>query len=127
MLEIRITTPKETTETLKNMPTEIRQYLREGMEDGFSMLEDEVKRSFGRPGYPRVVTGNLRASIYHRIRETRNDVIGILGASEEYGLYLEEGTNRMPAKPFLRPTYEKNQERLNKIILDTIERRFNQR
>jgi len=81
-------------------------------------LEAEIKTSFGASGAgggpvgrvtnipsapgspPSVQTGRLRNSIgYNVVGPARAQV----GTNVEYGLYLEFGTSRMPARPFLRP------------------------
>jgi hypothetical protein len=119
MLEIKIETTPETKQILKDNPTNIRKYLIEGMEEGYDMLVSETKNSFGSPGYPKVRTGNLKASIYQRIEEKQQTVNGILGARAEYAVYVDK------LKPFLRPTLDRNRDRLHSIILRNIERRFN--
>lgn len=52
-----------------------------------------------------VVTGNLRDSITHRAVD--NHTIEV-GTTVEYAPYVELGTVRANAKPYLRPTLEEN-------------------
>lgn len=50
-----------------------------------------------------VDTGNLRRSITHDV-ETHDDVIiGQVGTPVHYGPYVELGTRKMAARPYLRP------------------------
>ena len=37
-----------------------------------------------------------------------------------YGKFLEFGTSKMPAKPFLQPAYEKNKDNIQKTIAETL-------
>lgn len=37
-----------------------------------------------------------------------------------YGKFLEFGTSKMPAKPFLQPAYEKNKENIKSTIAETL-------
>ena len=52
--------------------------------------------------YCPVDTGRLRASITH----DRDDDTMYLGTNVEYAPYVEMGTERMQAQPFLRPAIE---------------------
>lgn len=47
-----------------------------------------------------VDTGNLRNSVTHYIK---NDNTAYIGTPVYYGVYIEFGTSRMKARPFLRP------------------------
>lgn len=68
---------------------------------------------------PKVVSGRLRNSITHEIRYSMGDPLGLrgqVGAVAEYAAYLELGTEKMKARPFLRPTVLENQARILKLI-----------
>lgn len=52
---------------------------------------------------PRVQTGRLRASITHQLGRDAHGLFVDVGTNVPYGLFLEEGTDRMPSYPFLRP------------------------
>lgn len=75
------------------------------------------------PGEPPAVdTGRLRASITHRLegggRDTRTK--GYVGTNVEYAPYLEFGTSRMAARPFLTPALEKHREEIKRLIGDSV-------
>jgi len=126
MFEINITTRKDTQSMLEKFPSDVRKALVEAMKlKAGPFLESVVKRSFGKTGYPGVRTGNLRRSIYNKALERAADVIGIVGSNVVYASFLEEGTRRMKAKPFLRPAIEKNETRISTIIKDHISARLN--
>lgn len=56
----------------------------------------------GRPG-PNVQTGRLRSSISWRLGEDGEGLFADIGTNVEYARFVELGTDRAPAYPFLRP------------------------
>ena len=95
-------------------------------------MESDIKRSFGssgakftksgdrryatkterhgnrsKPGEPpHVDTGTLRRSITHQVVRTGGPTFAVcrVGSNIEYSKWLELGTSRMAARPFLRPS-----------------------
>ena len=60
----------------------------------------------GRPG-PNVITGRLRSSIYWKLDQGGDRGLrAFIGSDVEYAGYVELGTDRAPAYPFLRPALE---------------------
>lgn len=53
-----------------------------------------------------VDTGRLRASISWRMERDGDQVVGVVGTNVEYAAYVELGTRRMSARPYLRPALE---------------------
>ncbi len=73
---------------------------------------------------PAVATGNLLSNIEVEFSE-RNLVaeIGVLEyAKVDYAAYLEFGTSKMAARPFLGPALNKNQKEITKIIRQEVKR-----
>ncbi len=58
-------------------------------------------------------TGHLRRSIAW---EAVSDTVGRVGTNVKYGLYLEMGTSRMAARPYLRPRLGANRLTLARIL-----------
>lgn len=59
-----------------------------------------------------VDTGNLRASIGHSDLRTvgqSGDMSVEIGPTANYGVFLELGTSRMPAQPFMGPAADRNE------------------
>lgn len=56
----------------------------------------------GRPG-PRVRTGRLRSSISWAIGQDGRGLYAVVGTNVFYAKWLELGSDRAPAYPFLRP------------------------
>jgi len=59
-----------------------------------------------------VRTGTLKRSITRRIEKRR----AFVGSNVEYAPYVEMGTSRMAAKPYLRPALEANMDRIKEIF-----------
>ena len=64
-----------------------------------------------------VRTGHLRSSIYARIK----DWVAEIGADATYALFIELGTRRMRAQPFLYSAIQAYLPQLETIILDALE------
>lgn len=50
-----------------------------------------------------VDTGRLRSSVTHETGKDQQGPVARVGTNVEYGPFVELGTSRMTAKPFLRP------------------------
>lgn len=53
-----------------------------------------------------VDTGRLRSSIGKRLEQRPDGPTGVIGSNVEYAVYVEFGTSRSPAQPFLRPALD---------------------
>jgi HK97 gp10 family phage protein len=73
------------------------------------LVESQAKRNAStpppsRPGQgPSVRTGRLRSSITWRLGEDAKGVYADVGTNVHYAPFVELGTTRMRARPFLRP------------------------
>ena len=65
-----------------------------------------------------VDTGNLRGSITHEV-DTADDAVYI-GTNVEYAPYVELGTSRQRAQPFLRPAASEHGERYRQVLKKTL-------
>jgi HK97 gp10 family phage protein len=75
------------------------------------------------PGNPPAVdTGLLRASITHRIEGGgwEQKTTGYVGVALDYGFYLEFGTSKMAARPWLIPAFERHKEEFKRILNEAI-------
>ena len=64
-----------------------------------------------------VDTGNLRSSITHKVV---SDEEARVGTNVDYSPWVEGGTHKMAAQPFLRPALDNNKARIEKMIGDVI-------
>lgn len=53
-----------------------------------------------------VDTGRLRSSISWRIDRVGGQAVGVVGTNVNYAPFVELGTRRMSARPFLRPALD---------------------
>lgn len=63
---------------------------------------------------PKKLTGFLQRSIAHAMSSDRQQAF--VGSNLDYSLYLEIGTVKMAARPFLRRTLAENKDTIAKII-----------
>jgi len=71
--------------------------------DGESYKRGTVTHVASQPGNPpNVDTGTLRASIRH---DSEGSLTQIIHDGTEYGIWLEEGTERMGSRPFIAPVF----------------------
>lgn len=81
--------------------TRLRAALQVGVRAGAMVLENAAK------GYCPVDTGTLRRSIHTEVQPGSLDrVSALVGPDAPYGIYIEYGTRRMRAQPFLRPAVD---------------------
>ena len=69
-----------------------------------------------------VRTGNLMASIFADVDEDNLSVT--LGATADYASFIEYGTVKMRAQPFLQPAVDIGEEEMNARIEETIVQRM---
>ena len=92
-------------------------------------LEGEDKR--GIKNYPLVDTGRYVNSINHNIdvNERKQHVSAKVGSTikePKYPTFLEFGTSKMAPKPVIRPVFNKNKNKLVKIIKNGVKRGIKQ-
>ena len=91
----------------KEVMDAVQQAIDRGLEICGGMAESYAKRRCP------VDTGNLRNSITHQQYDDKTEVIG---TNVEYAPYVELGTVRMKARPFLRPAAENHKEEYKAIL-----------
>lgn len=72
---------------------------------GIKVQRAAKRNASGRPG-PKVQTGRLRASITEELTRDGDELVERIGTDVEYAPYVEFGTSRAPAYPFLRPALD---------------------
>lgn len=69
-----------------------------------------------------VDTGLLRGSIVYDVENDGDKIEGIVGTAVEYAPYVEYGTTRQKAQPYLEPALSDNTNRIASIMADAVER-----
>ena len=72
-----------------------------------------------------VDTGNLKSSLDHKEESNNVELVGTSSAKApykdvKYSVFVELGTAKMRAQPFLRPAIENNRSTIMQIIKDTL-------
>ena len=75
--------------------------IREAVLDGVRSFADQTE-SIAKGQVP-VDTGRLRESIRAEVEDDGDSVSMALSANTDYATYVELGTRRMPARPYIRP------------------------
>lgn len=65
-----------------------------------------------------VDTGRLRNSITHEVQ--MNDKSVLIGSNVEYAAFVELGTSRMAAQPYLRPAVENHSSEYKDLALSAL-------
>ncbi len=112
--------PVEYTSYRKEREDEIMNKLSNAMEKVKTLVQSQVIDNISQsaPSHPQIQTGELYRSIYKvsRIERDANTITAVIGTNVPHGFFLEMGTVKMPAYPWLFPAVElKRQE-----IIDTI-------
>lgn len=66
-----------------------------------------------------VLTGKMREEITYKLEVQENVVEGIVGVGKEafYARFLEMGTSKMAARPFLRPAVFENEAEIMRLLV----------
>jgi len=96
--------------------------IHEAMNKAVIILEAEAKRKIT-SGYekPAVDTGRLRASIVGQATSAEQ---GKAGTSVYYGIYVHEGTKRMPPRPFLTDALNDKKEEIIAMFKAAVKKDF---
>ena len=75
--------------------------------------------------YATVDTGNMRASITHQRYDDKTEIFGTSNSQApikpvKYAQYVELGTKRMKAPPFIRPAVERHRQDYISIIQENM-------
>ena len=90
---------------LRNVESELRRRREQATEAIGLFVEGEAKL------LAPVDTGNLRSSMSH----TSDDEKATIGTNVEYAIFLEKGTSRQKAQPFLTPAAENNKDKITQL------------
>lgn len=100
-----------------------KQKIQGGGRGGRVYRRRSVTHQASAPGeFPKTDTGQLVSSLFFKVGSDK--LRALFGTKLAYGRYLEYGTSRMQARPWLRPTFQANLEqitqRVNKAVQDAL-------
>ena len=113
MIDIDLRKVARLQAALKEMPAIVTEELGKAVRDLVLLVEGEAKKLCP------VDTGLLRASITPVIESW---AAGYVGTNTHYAPYVEYGTRKTPAQPFLEPAYEVGRQQASRIFEQAIGR-----
>lgn len=119
LVQIRFEGMDSVIDALRRKETEIKENASRGMAKGCKIVEGEAKArcpvstEATRPGGPH---GELRESITSQ----SEGLTGIVGTNKEYAGYVELGTCKMPAQPYLVPALIAKKDEVIQAIADEV-------
>ena len=107
---------------LKNFQN-IKEAVPVAVASAMGVVTQEIAQEAQQNHYFQNQTGNLEASIQALpVIEKNGEIIGQVKAGMEYAQYVEFGTSKISAKPFLTPAIESNQKNVIDTVVAAIER-----
>lgn len=102
---------------------------RRGLESCGARAETYAKRELSKvkphkvgPDRPNVITGRLRNSISHALgSNVGNNMQVYIGTNCSYSGYVELGTRKMPAYPYLKPAATEHTDEYRSILKDSLQ------
>jgi len=85
-----------------------------GIEKGALRVEADAKRN----ATPSVDTNLLRGSITHKLKPNR--LSATVGTNVEYAAFVEFGTVKQSAQPYLYPALQSNQDNISNDVMEAI-------
>lgn len=103
MIRVRILGQDRLAQKLAQLEPTLRRALEREVKVAALNIQNGARRRVA------VKTGRLRNSITHEI--TEGGLNAVVGTNVEYGPYIEFGTRRMRARPYLFPAFEEERPR----------------
>lgn len=113
-----IRTRVERTNGSRRLRDAVRAAMADAVAAGADDIRDEARGQFGSPGAPKNDTGHLRDSIFARV--VPGGLSAEVGTDVKYGAYLEFGTRRMAARPWLHPAFEAAKHRVRTRLREAL-------
>ena len=114
MIRIQISGIPQLSEKLRTKTEEVKKLLFKNVEQGSINIQDGAK------GVVPVRTGRLKRSIINKVTQSGMKTEGVIHPNTEYESYVEFGTSRMRARPYMTPSFEENWRRIVGKIEDDL-------
>lgn len=107
------------TESVVQLDTYAKQKIQGGSRSGRVYRRRTITHRASAPGeFPKTDRGQLVASLFFRVAGNR--LSAYFGTNLSYGRYLEFGTSRMAARPWLKPTFRANLDAIRSRVADAV-------
>jgi len=128
-MDIKIEGAKELEKKLLSFEPKLgRKIIRQALRAGAKVIHTAAKANVP------VDTGALKQSLKVKAMRKRRHSYGVMVATSDgwfkgdefYGAFLEFGTSKMPAKPFVRPAFDAEKDNAEKIIKNQLQQGIEQ-
>ena len=128
-MNIKIEGAKELENKLKGFEPKIgRKVIRQALRKAAKVILIAAKANVP------VVTGDLKKSLKVRALKKKRHRYGVMVAISAgwfkgktfYGAFVEFGTSRMPAKPFMRPAYDSEKDKAGMVLRSELKKGIEQ-
>lgn len=109
---------KDLERLFKGVPDKLAVAIKESFNEAGELIVKDAKSICP------VDTGNLKNSISKKVI-SQGDAIGLeIIADADYANFVEYGTSKMVAQPFIRPSMEKNRDKVTELLKKSVQRAF---
>lgn len=117
MMRIEFEGMDEFLQQLEKLGNDVDKHADEALKNAGKVLQTEVKKRAP------VRTGNLKQHIM--LSEPKDRAIDVyVDGKAYYGAFLEEGTSKMRAQPFMYPAFQSSQFKIRREMVETLRRRM---
>lgn len=123
MADIELTGVDEILNKLQQIGTNISRLENKALRNAAEPVLEDAKATNAFNDRSGKLRKGLKISNIKSIEGTKYVLVGVDKSDNSkiyYGKFLEFGTSKMPAKPFLQPAYEKNKDIIEKTIAETL-------
>src|SRR5690625_715326 len=115
MMKVEFEGMDEFMQQLERLGNDVDKHTDEALINAGKLLQKEVKKRVP------VDTGKLRDNIMlSEVKDKTIDVYVDQQGPAYYGVFLEEGTSKMRARPFMYPAFHNSQFRIRREIVETL-------
>jgi HK97 gp10 family phage protein len=138
MIDIKVDISGEAAKKIQNLDASMLTFVDKALLDAAILIEAVVKKKISRGGRsgtfyrvgkkgaqrsapgepPKSDTGRLVNSIRHE----HSFLSASVGSDVNYSGYLELGTSKMAARPYLAPSLEENKDTIEKMVIDAMQK-----
>ena len=104
----------EVNANIENMVATLPDKFDKGMQDACLLVEESAVNNAP------VDTGYLKGTITNKVVKNGSNIEGYVYSTAEYAPYVELGTYKMEAKPFLYPALTQNQSAIREIFSEVL-------
>jgi HK97 gp10 family phage protein len=112
MVYAKVNGLNKTLSKLKNVGEVYKQKVQEVLQEGAEQIKEDaifsMKEGNGKPSSPGEVPNKQTHKLAESIRIRQAGTTIAVGSEVDYASWLEFGTSRMEARPWLKPAYMKN-------------------